>query len=230
MPPLRRHWDTLMQLLRLPVAHLAFEQQRAPEAIRATYRHFTKRHPRYKLIGNKTMGAALIDLGALAHRDGYLAHIAGKNGGAHHARRARTRGYVCTEIDRNAYVDEIHAINTSLASRQGRPMDASYLAKRQQFDTEPHFRYFGALDAQGRLAAYANVGQFGNFAAFSQLIGLRNNDGAMHLLVVEIVCRLLDEGAVRYIMYDTYFGAQSGLQNFKTMLGFSPYRAKYSLR
>jgi hypothetical protein len=31
-------------------------------------------------------------------------------------------------------------------------------------------------------------------------------------------------------MYDTYFGASPGLKAFKTMLGFQPYRAKYSIQ
>jgi hypothetical protein len=34
---------------------------------------------------------------------------------------------------------------------------------------------------------------------------------------------------MRYLMYDTFFGAQPGMRNFKTVLGFRPYRAKYSL-
>lgn len=36
------------------------------------------------------------------------------------------------------------------------------------------------------LVAYANLGLYGNFAGFSQLPGIHNNDGSMHLLVVEI--------------------------------------------
>ena len=44
------------------------------------------------------------------------------------------------------------------------------------------------------------------------------------------VCLLLDEGQVRYVMYDTYFGALPGLRQFKTVLGFQPYRAKYRLQ
>lgn len=230
MPPLRRHLDTLVHLIRLPVAHLAFEQQIAPEHVRAAYRYFTKPHPRYKLIGNKTLGAALIDLGALGHRDTYLARVGGKHGAGNYARRARGRGYVLAEIERNDYIDDIHAINTSQACRQGRPMDAAYLDKCEHFVADPHFRYYGALDAKGKLSAYADIARYGNFAAFSRLIGLRNNDGAMHMLVVDIICRLLDEGVVQYVMYDTYFGAHAGLQQFKTVLGFTPYRAKYSLR
>jgi hypothetical protein len=41
---------------------------------------------------------------------------------------------------------------------------------------------------------------------------------------------LIEAGGYQYLMYDTYFGASSGLQNFKKMLGFQPYRAKYSIQ
>jgi hypothetical protein len=224
------HYCILRQIIRLPVARLDFHVNIDPDNIRSTYQYFTKPHPRYKLIRNKTMGAALIDLHDFAGREQYLEHIKGKNQGAYHAKRARSRGYVLAEIDRNRYIDDIHEINTSLESRQGRPMDSDYREKKLHFDTHKHFKYYGILNPQGKLVAYGNIGMYGNFGGFSQLIGLRNNDGIMHLLVVEIVTRLIDEGAVRYVMYDTFFGAQPGLQQFKKVVGFQPYRVKYSLQ
>jgi hypothetical protein len=78
--------------------------------------------------------------------------------------------------------------------------------------------------------AYGDLGRYGNFAAFNRVIGVRNNDGIMHLLVTEIVCQLIEDRSCHYLMYDTYFGASSGLRAFKTMLGFEPYRAKYSIQ
>jgi hypothetical protein len=230
MNAILRHYDTLRQLLRLPVARLDFDSTIDPDDIPKTYRYYTRRHPRYKIIGNKTMGAALIDLGRYADAPAYLDDIQGKNRGAWHARRARSRGYVCTEIDRNAHIDAIHAINTSLDERQGRPMDQKYRDKATRFDRQDHFGYYGVFNADGQLMAYANIGRYGNFSAFSQLIGMRNNDGIMHLLMVDIVSRLLEQKQVRYVMYDTFFGAQPGLQQFKRILGFQPYRVKYSLQ
>jgi hypothetical protein len=227
---LLRHYDTLRQVLSLPRADLCFDARIEPDDIPATYRYYTKPHPRYKLIGNKTIGAALIDLARFPAPTGYLDAIQGKNRGAWHARRARARGYVCREIERNDYVDAIHAINTSLDTRQGRPMDSKYLDKTTRFERLPHFEYYGVLDGEGKLVAYANIARYGNFSAFSQLIGLRNNDGIMHLLIVDIITRLIERQHVRYVMYDTFFGAQSGLQHFKRIVGFEPYRVKYSLR
>lgn len=230
MQTLSHYYRTLRQIIRLPVAKLCFQARIDAADIGATYRLYTKRHPRYKLFKYKTLGAALLDLSQFDGVDKYLEQIKGKNNGAYHAKRARARGYVFAEIDRNRYIDDIHAINTSSTERQGRPMDQAYLEKKLHFDTLKHFKYYGILSPEGRLMAYANLGWYGNFIAFSQLIGHRNNDGIMHLLVTEIVSRHLAEGAVRYIMYDTFFGAQPGLQQFKTMLGFRPYRAKYSLQ
>jgi hypothetical protein len=230
MDKILKHYKTLVQLLQLPVAHLQFQQNINPEHIRSTYRYYTKLHPRYKIIRHKTLGAALIDLEQVNTREKYLDFIKGKNCGAYHAKRARSRGYQFAEIDRNHHVDDIYAINTALDNRQGRPMDAHYLEKQLHFETLSHFRYYGVLAPDGRLVAYANLGLYGNFGGFSQLIGVRNNDGIVHLLVVEIIAQMIEQRRVRYVMYDTYFGAHPGMQSFKKILGFRPYRAKYSLQ
>jgi hypothetical protein len=229
MPTFSSFYDTLFQIAKLPVATLKFNKQLDPENIRATFHYYTKRHPRYKVIRHKTLGAALIDLEQVDSREKYLTMINGRNGGAAHAKRALARGYVFKRIDRNEHVDAIHLINTSSVSRQGRPMDSPYQNKIHYFEPLSHFHYFGIVNSKGDLVAYANLGEFGNFCGFSQLIGLRNNDGIMHLLLAEIVSGLIEQQQVRYVMYDTFFGALPGLRNFKTMLGFRPYRAKYLL-
>ncbi len=229
MRSLTHHLATLKTIASLPVARLQFHAAIEPVNVVSTYRYFTKRHPKYKIIQHKSWGAALIDLKVCNTRDKYLDQIKGKNGGAHHAKRARTRGYLLTEIDRNHHVDAIYDINNSVEQRQGRPMDAQYQQKQLTFDQLDNFLYFGVFDVSGRLVAYATIGRYGNFSAFSQLMGYRNNDGIMHFMVSEIVGRLIDEGQVNYVMYDTFFGALPGLQQFKTILGFQPYRARYSL-
>jgi hypothetical protein len=63
----------------------------------------------------------------------------------------------------------------------------------------------------------------------SRLLGKRNNDGIMHFMIAQVVQLLIGEGSVSFLMYDTWFGASEGLRHFKTMLGFVPYRARYSL-
>ena len=41
---------------------------------------------------------------------------------------------------------------------------------------------------------------------------------------------MIEDRNCHYLMYDTYFGASPGLKTFKKMLGFQPYRAKYSIQ
>jgi hypothetical protein len=181
------------------------------------------------VIPNKAMGIALIDLGALGNRDAYLATVRKKDHAAQQARRARARGHRLAEIDRNAFVDDIHQINISAEIRQGRPMDEAYRRKKYKYENHSHFKYFGVLNKEGRLVAYCSIAICGNFAATDQLLGYKNNEGIMYFLLVEITIRLIDEGKLRYFMYDTFLGAQPGLRNFKKRCGFRPYRVLYSM-
>lgn len=223
-------FNLALDISRLPVAHLEFRLDLNPDAVRRMHTHFTKPHPTYRIFQNKSLGAALVDLKRFAGPDEYMANVKGRNSAGYYARKARSRGYVVVEIDKNHFVEDIHEINTSLDQRQGRPMPEAYRQKKTQFHLEKNYKYFGVLNGAGKLAAYSDVGLFGNFVAFDRLLGLRNNDGAMHLMVTEIICRMIDGHAYGYLMYDTFFGASPGLRTFKTMLGFEPYRAKYSLQ
>ena len=214
----------------MPAAALRFDSRLEPVNVPATYRYYTKPHPRFKVIQHKSWGAALINLQQCPTRQAYLDRIKGKNAGAYHAKRARSRGYYVLEIDRNEHVDAIYDINTSVDQRQGRPMDAHYQQKQLHYEVLDNYRCFGVFNAERRLAAYATIGNMGNFSSFSQLMGYRNNDGIMHLMVSDIVSLLIDEGRNQYVMYDTFFGALPGLQQFKTILGFEPHRARYSIQ
>jgi hypothetical protein len=217
------------ELLTLPVAKLCFRLHINPGPIRATYRAFTKPHPRFKIFKNKSMGIALIDLSRFEAPAAYLATVRKRGYAADLGRKAKSRGYSLREINRNDHVEEIYQINTSSPTRQGRPMDRHYLEKKLHYDEQPHFRCFGAFNAQGKLVAYCNVGFYGNFAATDQLLGYKNRDGVMYLLLMEIICRLIEEGKLEYFMYDTFLGAQAGLRDFKRRIGFRPYRVRYDL-
>lgn len=223
-------FELAVDIAKLPVASLEFRLAMNPDDVRRMHGHCTKPHPKYRIFQNKSMGAALVDLRRYASPDDYMRSVKGRNSAEHHARKARSRGYIVTEIDRNDYIDELYAINTSLDARQGRPMDEAYQQKETHYVPEKNYKYFGVLNSAGKLTAYSYLGFYGNFAAFDRLLGLRNNDGAMHLMLTEIVCQLVAAGQHDYLMYDTYFGASPGLQTFKKMHGFEPYRVKYSLQ
>ena len=229
--PLLARWHRyralLLALWRMPSERLQFQRHLNPDDVLATYHNFTRPHPRYRLFRHKSIGVALVDLRRYPDPAAYLTHIGGRNMGAELALRARKRGYRVVQIDRDGYADQIHAINISLPERQGRPMEERYRRHQRHFEALPNHRYYGVLGADGQLAAYATVGMYGDFAALGQLLGYRNNHGAMHLLVADMVSTLIAEQRARFLMYDTFFGASDGLQRFKRMLGFQPYRVSY---
>lgn len=218
-----------LDIARMPVAHLRFRTAAHPEHIQAVYHYFTKPHPRYKVFANKGLGAALIHLRAFGSAQDFIASLRHCGRAAAERRKAAARGYRLDEIERNALVEEIHQVNVSCETRQGRPMDRDYLEKQLHYDDLGHFRYYGLFDRNGALVAYCNVGVFGNFAMADRVLGVRSNDGAMFLLLTEITCRLIQDGQVDYFMYDMVFGARPGLRAFKRRLGFQPYRARYSI-
>lgn len=217
------------EIRKMPRARLQFHSRLHPEHIRETHRTFTKPHPRYRLIKNKTVGIALIDLRRFKSAGDYLDTVKKKDYAAYHARRASSRGYRVSVIDRNRFIGQIHAINTSAETRQGRPMDAAYRVRESGFEDYPHYSYFGILDKHEKLVGYCNLARLGNFAATERLLGYKNSDGFMYLLLTEIICSLIEEKTVSYLMYDSYLGARPGLRDFKRRLGFSPYLVRYSV-
>ena len=221
--------DVLRAVWHLPPANLCFYKPLNPAHVAATYRAFTRPHPKYLLFRNKAIGAALIDIADYASAEHYATSIGKRNFGGYFASRAKSRGYRFMAIDRNDYVNDIDAINNSLPERQGKAMAPSYQNRVARFVNEANYRYYGVVDQKGKLMAYCELGIYGNFALLSRLLGYRNNDGIMHFMIVEIIGMLISERSVRYAMYDTWFGASEGLRNFKTILGFKPYRVKYSI-
>ena len=223
---LRNIFDLLVQIAQLPVVHMYFDLDVNPSDVMLTYKNFTKPHVKYKIFKNKSLGVALIDLTRFGTREEYLKNIKAR----YEAKKAKSRGYIFCEIDGNNYIDEIHEINTSLEIRQGGFMDASYVKKNNYYETIKNSKYYGVLNRDGKLMAYCNLRLYGNFVIFSKLLGYRNNEGTMHLLMTEAICMFIGDGVIKYIMYDTYFGAKPGLKKFKIMLGFKPYRAKYHIK
>ncbi len=222
--------ELVRTIIGLPVAQLEFRRDLNPPDVARMHKHFTKRHPRYLVFQNKSLGAALVDLSRFGSGDEYMGTVAGSNSAAEHTRKARRKGYQVVEIDRNHYIDQIHEINNSVETRQGRPMDEAYRTKVTHYPNEKNYTYVGVLNPAGKLVSYMEFGLYGNFVAIERLMGLRNNDGVMHLMLTDTVSRLIEERKARYLMYDTFFGAGAGMQKFKTLFGFTPHRAKFSIR
>ena len=225
----QRLFKAALALLELPRARLHFYSHNAPSKIRAIFTQFNKPHARIPMIKNKTLGIALIDLSNFNGPEEYIATVKKRDFAGYHARVAKKRGYTVRRIDRNHHIQEIFAINTSSDSRQGRPMDPQYQTLQTTYDDSAPMQCYGVFNAQGQLCAYCRLGVYGDFAATDCLLGYKNNDGIMYLLLLEIVCAMITEGKLKYFMYDTFLGAQPGLQSFKKRIGFQPYRVSYAI-
>lgn len=215
------------ELCALPVAQLQFDLTRHPEQ-RRMYELYTKPHPRFRLVRNKTLGIALVDLRGYRNLHDYLHQVRFSGHAGPQRKKALAHGYTVRAIDRNQYVDAIHAINISAPMRQGRPMDSHYCVKKTRYDEPRYAATWGVFDVHDQLAAYCVVCFYGNFAATDQLLGYKTSHGIMYLLLSEIICQLIERQRLDFFMYDTFLGARPGLRDFKRRTGFRPYRARYS--
>jgi len=215
------------EIVALPVARLRFDLVRHPEQ-RPIYELFTKPHPRFRLVRNKTIGIALVNLRSYRSPQDYLRQVRYSGHAGPQRKKALARGYTVRTIDRNQFVDAIHAINISAPTRQGRPMDRHYGIKKTHYEEPRYAATWGVFDAHDRLTAYCVVGLYGNFAATDQLLGYKTSHGIMYLLLSEIICQLIERGHLDFFMYDTFLGAKPGLRDFKRRTGFRPYRARYA--
>jgi hypothetical protein len=211
-----------LQLSTLPVAQLTIGAHRDPAHTRAAYDHFTRPHPKYKLFRHKSMGMALIELAAYPSPAAYLAALSVPGGRAPQSRKAAERGYQLREIDHDGYQGGMQEILVAADQRRLRLLSAA-------LDAGERCRCYGAFDAEGRLVACCRVGLYGNFASAEELVGYKNRDGVMYLMLSGIVCRLIEEGGVDYFMCDSFLDAKAGQRKFKRRLGFRPYRVRYAL-
>ena len=224
---LSKIYGIISEITDLPKAEVAIDC--STPAGMSIYRSFTKRHPRYLVVQNKSIGVGLIDAKEFANADGYIQSVNGKNSAAYFSRKAQRAGYVFKEIDPNQFIDAIYAVNTSAKERQGREMGASYQEKIASYPISNVYRYFGVFK-NDELVAYDWIAIHGEIAIVSRLLGhaAHMKEGVMYLLITETVRRLIEENkGVKYVMYDTFFGASEGLRMFKERLGFRPYRVKW---
>jgi len=142
------------------------------------------------------------------------------------ARHAERLGYTFARIKRRDYEDDVHAINTSLAHRQGRPMTAGYLTKpsygADDYTCDLHGVHAnGVLDASGRLVAYLWMYRAGELALVSQILGhgdhLKND--VMFLLFRGSLEREIEYGP-GVVVYNRHDSGTPGLIQWKEWQGF----------
>lgn len=149
------------------------------------------------------------------------------------ARRALKRGYYATRYRREQWTDHIHAINTSMDERQGRPMTSGY-SVRQQVGPLPEYRChrhairtWGVFAPSRDLVGYMTLYRVGELVLVSQILGhgdhLRNE--IMWLLfAVGLEGEVGNPGTVVYNRHDS---GTDGLRWFKERLGFRPMAVEW---
>jgi hypothetical protein len=190
-------------------------------------RSFTSRHPRYRVVGSKVVGAALLGLDEFGDVEDYLA---AQRYARRRVRRAKRLGHACALFDPDDRRDELLNIRMSLPVRQGRPMDPEFLDPDAVFESGAHIEYLGVF-RDGRLTAYSQLEYAGEIVVMSDLFGHGDHlsDGIMFLLVAGVVDHVKRERpGTRYVLYDMYFGAGAGLRSFKTNVGFRPHFVRWT--
>ena len=143
-------------------------------------------------------------------------------------RKALKEGYSFGLIDRDRYLDDIFAINTSLKERQGREMTEGYRSRPDPYGPLPDYacprhqiRTYGVLK-DDHLVAYTWLYQVGEMCLFSTILGHGEhlNAGVMYLLVAESLRDVMAVAGTRYAMYNMHKSGTEGLRFFKEQMAF----------
>ncbi len=219
---------TIIKTIRnLPQAEI--EINTGDEDGKRMFSYYTKRHPRFFIIRNKTIGVALLPLGSFDSFNAYLNSVSGKNSAAYYARKAEKNEYTFREIDPDQFAEAIHRIHVSSDKRQGKAMSGSYLKPLLQYPKNPNNSYFGLFKDE-ELVAYLWLLRSGELLTFNRLMGHADylKDGIMFMLVLKGIEQIFKlEPRPGFLMYDTLLGASEGLALFKKRLGFKPYKVKW---
>lgn len=149
---------------------------------------------------------------------------------ANRYRYATKHGYSAYEISwtqRNEFLDDIHAVNTSLSIRQGVPMRQSYLdPPAQSSDSKQcphHYATFIAAFKDNSLVGYISTNFCGHLAAASQIIGHGDHlkNGLMLVLWHEFVKKCQDRNC-QTVVYSRWKDGTDGLRYWKHSVGMSP--------
>ena len=139
--------------------------------------------------------------------------------------RCARLGYRFSEVDYSLHADDMYAINTSLPTRQGRPMSEGYLhrVERGKLPTYPCVLHrtitYGVLSGQ-TLVAYLTLHRAGELAMVSMILGHgdRLRDDVMWLLFAGMVEDQAGHGGILY--YNRHDSGREGLRYYKERLGF----------
>jgi hypothetical protein len=216
--------QTLKEATKLPKVVVALDK--SEEGLRI-FQSFTKRHPKYFVIQNKSVGVALINLQQFETEEEYIKAVNGKNSAAYFSRKATRSGYLFKEINPHKHYEEIAEINNSAKIRQGKEMDESY-RKKIDFPINANNLYYGVFKGEN-LISYVWVVKTGELAILNRILGHSDylDAGIMYLMVTSLMSLMIKEKQIKYAMYDTLLGASDGLKLFKTRSGFRAYNVNW---
>jgi hypothetical protein len=198
---------------------------------RERFRYFSSPHPQFPFIPRKSLGAAMINLqeSYTDYRRSKFRPLARRK-----LKSAKQRKYSYATIDAISAIDQIMEINRSRPERGGRPMPPLYF-NRSEF--EMIVRDIGNAHVvkcpAGKVIAYALVPNIGDLWTLDYVLGHGDhlNSGIMYLLMAHVIEEKFElaraAGNPKWIMYDTWLGANAGLRQFKAVLGFSPYWVRW---
>ena len=225
---LKKVSQLVTELRRLPRVAVTLSGNLEAERL---YRQFTRPHPRYRLIRNKTWGVGLLKLPPDS-----AAYLRGREMQAVRTNRSKAlaAGFRFEIVRARDYFSDVYDVNASLDQRQGRQMDSGFVDRdRVRAYCDQAGQLYAVLDREGRLRGYAHVIVAGEVALLNRLLGhgADLDKGIMYLCLSEIV-RVMCEfraasGSPLWLMYDTIFGAERGLRYFKERLGFKPYHVRW---
>lgn len=221
----------IVEIFKLPRIRIKFVDNDNTGELEKVYYYFVKRHPKYKVFKNKTVGVMLYKLPK--NIEDYEKKIRGKNSVSYFSRRCKKRGYYTKYFKQGDYLNEIYSINTSATERQGRKMSQSYLKKPIKEEEKDCISYFGVFTNEDLLVGYIKLVKTEHLHNISKILGHKNylNDNIMYLLIHDLTIDLIEKGKEneleQYLMYDTYFGGSDGIRMFKKRNCFIPYRVRW---
>jgi hypothetical protein len=173
------------------------------------------------------------DASVLPLLDSFHAYQASQRTARKRAARAARLGYRFATIDRAAHADDIHAINTSVPERQGRPMGPGY-HERPVYGPNPllcrrhHVYTYGVL-AEDTLVAYLWLYRSGELAMVSSILGHADHlaDNVMYQLFLGVLREQYPLGGTAF--YNLHSSGTDGLRFYKERVGLHPGTVRWAL-
>lgn len=148
--------------------------------------------------------------------------------------RSLARGYHVQRFKREEHADELHAINTSMPNRQGKPMASSYLTHQEygplpDYPCERHaIRTWGVFTPDDVLVGYLNMYRCGDLCLVSQILGHGDHLKREIMWPLFAIAMLweIDQGP-GVVVYNRHDSGTSGLRWFKERLGFTEQQVEW---